>query len=341
MATRINRVVIISGERRWIHANTEQEYANKLEELFRTTSTKIQKHNFRDYAWNWFELYSKPNIDQTTSITYQRQLEAHLFPVFGDRNIEDISTDDLQKFFNQMSGIKATKEKTKIVLNMVLEAALEDGLIQRNPLKSKRLKITGASSTPTKEYTVVQMRFLVKGLPAIVKPVDQRYLALQALHPLRLEEVLGLKWEDIDLDNMLIHIQRAVTHPDRNQPIIKETKTETSCRSIGLSVIAAEYLSVPANRDDFVIGGEKPLSYQQVKRMCERIQKDIGFEEKITPIRFRTTVLTDIYDQTKDVKATQLAAGHTNASTTMKHYIKGRSGDSKTVEAIDRIYGSI
>ena len=339
MATKINRVVSINGERRWIHANSEQEYANKLEELFR--STKTEKHNFKEYALNWFELYSKPNIDQTTSITYKRQLDTHLFPVFGDRAIEDITTDDLQRFFNQMPGIKATKEKTRMVLNMVLESALEDGIISRNPLKSKRLKITGASSTPTKEYTVAQMQFLVKKLPEIIKPMDQRYLALQALHPLRLEEVLGLMWEDIDLENMVIHVRRAVTHPNRNQPIIKDTKTESSYRSIGLSAIAAEYLAGSEIQNGFVIGGEKPLSYQQVKRMCERIQKDTGFEERITPIRFRTTVLTDIYDQTRDVKITQMAAGHTNASTTMKHYIKGRSGESKSVRAIDSIYGSV
>ena len=33
--------------------------------------------------------------------------------------------------------------------------------------------------------------------------------------------------------------------------------------------------------------------------MCERIAKDMRFDGKITPARFRTTVLTDIYDKTK------------------------------------------
>ena len=36
--------------------------------------------------------------------------------------------------------------------------------------------------------------------------------------------------------------------------------------------------------------------------MCNRIKRDTGFSENITPIRFRTTVLTDLYDQTKDIK---------------------------------------
>ena len=42
--------------------------------------------------------------------------------------------------------------------------------------------------------------------------------------------------------------------------------------------------------------------------MWPRIQRDTGFEESVTPRRFRTTVLTDLYDQTKDVKQAQAAA---------------------------------
>ena len=40
----------------------------------------------------------------------------------------------------------------------------------------------------------------------------------------------------------------------------------------------------------FVLGGDSPLTYTQVRRMCERIQRDTGFEETISPRRFRTTV---------------------------------------------------
>ena len=336
---KINRTVIINGEKRWIHAETEQQYADKLAKIFGTQNGCSTKHNFREYARNWFNLYSKPNIETATATTYERQLTLHLFPAFGEMAIEDISVDDLQLFFNGMSGAKATKQKARLVLNMIMEAALEDGLIQRNPLKSKRLKITGAASVYTKEYTVDQMRFLVRNLDNVKKPVDQMYLAIQALHTLRLEEVLGLKWEDIDTDNMLIHVCRAVTHPKRNQPEIKATKTESSVRTIGLSKIAAIYL-IRGKDTDFVFGGENPYSYQQVKRMCERIQRDTNFDERITPIRFRTTVLTDIYDRTKDVKAAQEAAGHTTAAMTLKHYVKGRACSTLTASAIDHVYSA-
>ena len=342
MPAKITRSVIINGSRKWIRANSEQEYAEKLLKLSASGMEKIQepnRHIFGEYAENWFEVYSLPNIETATAATYRRQLKLYLIPAFGEKAVEDISTDDIQSLFNSMTGTKATKDKVRMVLNMILEAAVEDGLLPRNPLKSRRLKITGEASKVTKEYTVEQMRFLIRNLENVKNAADRAYLAIQALHPLRLEEVLGLKWEDVDLDAMTLHIRRAVTHPTRNQPEIKRTKTEASVRTLGLSAIAARYLE-PGNPDDFVFGGETPYTYQKVRRMCERIKRDTGFDDNITPIRFRTTVLTDIYDRTKDVKTAQAAAGHASPTMTMRRYAKGRDGARRSGEIIDQVYGS-
>ena len=147
----------------------------------------------------------------------------------------------------------------------------------------------------------------------------------------------SIKWEDIDLDKMTIDIHRAVTHPDRNQPEIKAPKTKASNRIIGLSAKAAQFLT-PGEPTGFVFGGDKPLSYTQVRRMCSRIQKDIGFDDKITPIRFRTTVLTDIYANTKDAKLARDAAGHTTEAMTLRRYIKGRESVTQAACVIDAAY---
>lgn len=336
MAYKIRRSIIIEGKTKWITANSEQEYAEKLGKLFES-STPRETHNFGQYALGWYELYSKPNIAKVTQETYKRQLDLYLIPAFGNMALEDITTDDVQRLFNGMTGAKATKDKTRMVLNMILDTAVDDNYIAKNPVKSKKVKITGKPAEFTKCYTVEQMKYIISNLDRVQNPTDRAYLAMQALHPMRLEEVLGLKWEDIDTEAMTIHIQRAVTHPKRNQPEIKPPKTEASNRRIGLSSLAKEYL-VPGEPSDYVFGGAKPLSYTQVRRMCARIEKDISFGEKITPIRFRTTVLTDIYDSTKDVKLAQAAAGHTTAAMTLKHYIKGRESVAQTANVIDAAY---
>lgn len=336
---KITRTVTINGAKYWIRANTEQEYADKLLKLVGTQGTDQErgKHLFADYATTWFETYSKPNIETVTATTYKRQLTLHLLPAFSGLTVEDITTDDVQRLFNGMTGSKATKDKAKMVLNQILDAAVEDGLIAKSPLKSKRIKITGKASQATVPYSVEQMRFLVQHIGDIKDPLDRAYLAIQALHPLRLEEVLGLQGADIDQENMAIHICRAVTHPTRNQPEIKDTKTQSSARTIGLSALAVPHLPQVAE-GEFVFGGSKPLSYTQVRKMCDRIKRDTGFTENITPIRFRTTVLTDLYDQTKDIKLAQAAAGHTTSAMTLRYYVKGRETISKAAAVVDRAY---
>lgn len=334
---KINRSVKINGQKTWVHANSEQEYAEKLAKLFSGEKEKPH-HNFKEYALNWFEVYCIPTVEAATAACYESMLRIHILPAFEKKDLEEITPDDIQILLNSMTGAKSTKHKVKIILGMIFGMALEDDLILKNPTQSKRIKVTGKDCVTTKVYTVEQMRYIVQHVKDVQKETDRRFLALQALHPMRLEEVLGLKWEDIDLEKRQIHIRRAVTHPDRNSPIIKSTKTDLSTRTIALSNIAASYLT-PGKPSEFVIGGEEPISYHRVTCMCNRIRKDIEFEEKITPKRFRTTVLTDIYDRTKDIKATQAAAGHATAEMTLEHYIKGRSGCTTAATAVDSVYG--
>ena len=104
-------------------------------------------------------------------------------------------------------------EKACVPLDTV--AHLSNLGIGQGPLAAehKFSQITGKASQPTAPYTVEQMRFLVQHIGDIQDPMDRAYLAIQALHPLRLEEVLGLQGADIDPENGAIHICRAVTHP--------------------------------------------------------------------------------------------------------------------------------
>ena len=338
---KITRTVTINGVKHWIRASTEQEYADKLLKLVspQSAAPEPSKLLFGDYALTWFETYSKPNLETVTATTYKRQLTCHLLPAFDGQAVEDITTDDVQRLFNGMTGAKATKDKARMVLNQILDAAVEDGLITKSPLRSKRIKITGKASQPTAPYTVEQMRFLVQHISDIQDPMDRAYLAIQALHPLRLEEVLGLQAADIDPENGAIHICRAVTHPTRNQPEVKDTKTQSSARTIGLSALAVPHLP-QVKEGEFVFGGKRPLSYTQVRKMCDRIKRDTGFTENITPIRFRTTVLTDLYDQTKDIKLAQAAAGHTTSAMTLRYYVKGRETISKAAAVVDRAYSA-
>jgi len=67
----------------------------------------------------------------------------------------------------------------------------------------------------------------------------------------------------------------------------------------------------------------------------------MGFGDKITPKRFRTTVLTDIYEQNGNLKELQEAAGWTTVAMGMKYYIKGRGTPDRAAKAVANAYGLV
>lgn len=264
---KIRREVVLHGVKVWVTADTEQEYVDKLLRLAGGTTSTTEKHAFRAYAEEWFNVFATPNIANVTAITYARQLNNHIYPVLGEKAIEDISPADIQKVFNNMpnSAKQETKNKVKIVLNQIFEKAIDDGLIIKNPLRSPSIKIKGTAASVTEPYSIEQMRYLTMHLDDIKRPMDRAWLALSLSLPLRPEEVLGLKWEDVDVERCVLRIRNTVTHPTRNEPEFKPyTKTAASVRDLTFPETILAYLPDPGHPDEFIIGGARPLSYTQL-----------------------------------------------------------------------------
>ena len=337
----IRRKYTIHGESVWIQGKTEQEVLEKGFALMSAAHSEAdaKKHNFAEYALDWFENFSLPNIAEVTAIVYKRQLDAYILPALGKLNVEDITLSDVQPIFNRKGKKKVTLMKTKNVLNQIFRKAIDDDFMRKNPLNSLSFRLTGEASEGTEPYSVEEMRLMFGSIDKLTLPNDIAYLSIVTMQPLRTEEALGLQWRDIDRNAMMLHIERAVTHPKRNMPIVKETKTKEK-RNVALTQATLACLdSIPHGKPtDFVIGGESPCSYTQLRRMCERIERLIEYPGKITPRRFRATVLTDICEETGDIKLTQAAAGHKTTDMTLQHYVKGRKNISVAAEVIENLY---
>lgn len=344
MSNTIRRHVRINGTTVWITAKTEQEYMEKVVRLSGGNVMPVSKpkHPFGEYALTWLNVFSRPNVERVTSVSYEHQLKNYILPVLGEMNLEDITPADVQKIFNNMGKRmkQESKNKVKIVLNQIFKMAMNDDIIAKNPLEAPSIRIKGEKSTPTVPYSVNEMRYMAEHLIDIQSGMDRAWLAISISLPLRPEEVLGLTWADVDEVNGVFHIRNTVTHPARNEPEFKTyTKTAASIRDLAISGELLSCLPARGKPNEFVIGGKTPLTYMQVRRMRERIQRDIQFDGSITPRRFRTTVATDISAQTHDLKLVQKMLGHSSPQMTLKHYDKGRSTTVDATDAIAACYG--
>ena len=280
----------------------------------------------------------KPHLASTTYNCYRLQMNSHIIPAFQQRDLRSIDTIDIQCFFNERRYLKKeSQRKLKGILNMIFNAAVDDMIIERNPIQSPRLKLTNQQKNVREPLSVTDMQRICSEIPSLERVSDQRFLAIQISMALRPCEVLGLQWQDIDLENNLLHVRRNVVHPDRFKPEVKETKTDGSYRVIPISSIARPYLETDQG-EGFIFGGKEPLRYQAFRDIWSRIRSKIDLCGA-TGYTFRHTVLTDLYDATKDVKTTQRYAGHTNPDMTMRRYVHGRQECSQELaRTLDQMY---
>ena len=301
------------------------------------STISVSKHLFSECAEKYMELYRAGGVGPTTYSSYMQQMKKHVLPSFGARYIEDITWADIQQFYNTKTALnKESKRKLRTVLNIVFIGAMKDSYIQRNP--TELVTITGKPSTPRAILTVEQMADIISHIGNVKDESDRRYLALAVAHAMIPEEILGLRWEDINLDAKQISIRRAVVHPERNQPVIKQPKEDARIRTISIVPGMEQHIITSTPTEGFIFGVSEPLSFQAFKRMWERIGKQINLYGATT-YNFRHTVLTDAYDATGDVKAVQAQAGHATPTMTMGRYVHGRTHTDQVAKSIATLYG--
>lgn len=147
---------------------------------------------------------------------------------------------------------KKTKQNIKAMLHRLIECAMRWGFlpVDRNPVGLVEIKVRGIQ--PKKRLkvplTIKQINDLVNDdkLPDHVRLMIYLCLGLG----LRISEVLGLKWSDIDLVNRVITIERSCVGSH-----IDATKSDTSRDSLPFSLVIGHQLNSFKNSNHQVING--------------------------------------------------------------------------------------
>lgn len=272
------------------------------------------------YSERWLE--RKRKLKPTTKENYRKYLR-YIIDALGDKEVKDISVDDVQKLLDIHSDLShKTLKDMKGILHQIFRYALSDGLIAKNPCDSVDLEIPSDKVTSREALRIDQFRDILSKLSEL-DPMDRRYLALIMFTGMRRGEALGLKWNDINPVSMEIHICRGVTHPQQNQPVISSPKTKAGIRTIPLDselrmLLTENNLSIFSN-DEFIIGGEKPLTLSAFRAMMKRINSKIDLHGATAHV-LRHSYLTYAVGETTDFKTVQGISGHADLSTLINRY---------------------
>jgi len=280
--------------------------------------------------------YAPKRCRLKTLRNYRSVFKNHIRPRWADEFIEDVRTAAVQDWLDAYPHSRQVKVHVRRLLHTLFEAAIFWEMLRHNPIALVRQ--SGKRLKKPRALTATEFRLLVAELP---QPWRTMILVV-ACFGLRVSELLGLKWGDVNFKNLTIRVERSTVEGEVN-----ETKTETSEGDLPLDPALAEALlahrarSVYVSDSDFVFAGREggvrwkdSILEDHIKPAAERA--GIG---KVGWHTFRHTYSTLLGSLATDIKVQQELLRHSNIQTTMNVYTqavtpKKREAASRVVHAL-------
>jgi integrase len=149
-----------------------------------------------DFVEQVYQPVVLPTMAKSTRDRSMSVFENYLRPAFGDMPLRDITHLGVQKYVSGMAAWKLgqeSKDKVRDVLSSILGAAVEYGLLVKNPAEGVRLPVPKTGRRPRPYITQQQFHLL---LEMVAEPYASM-LFVAAYTGLRVSELIGLKWGDV------------------------------------------------------------------------------------------------------------------------------------------------
>ena len=216
--------------------------------------TEISVADYLDY---WFEQYVKVNLKYNTQENYRRLIDGHLKPRFGTYKLKALSASVLQEYANELKGNGFSKSHVVGILSTfsgALDYAIEPlQYIKENPMRFVR--IPAIEKEPRRriildleDWQTIINRF----------PFGSRFhipLMIGFYTGLRIGEVFGLTWDDIDLEKNELKVsaqavKRRVAGEKKQAWYFGTPKTKSSVRSVKFGHTLSEALRMEKERQE-------------------------------------------------------------------------------------------
>lgn len=347
--------------RKQFTGKTQQDVKNKLQEYKKQMLMGVlneDKLTVSDWFYSWLFDYRKQDLKPKSFQRYHGIYKNYIENTdFGNIKLNDLRTTHLQRHYKKLldNGVTPTTiRQINTNLKTCLNEAERQGYIQKNWCKL----VTLPKKEDNKEVKVLTKQEQEKFLKAI-KGHELELLYIVALGTgLRIGEILGLKWSDIDFKNNELHVnrslQKAAIYEDDKivRYEVQETtpKTKNSLRTIPVPQNIIKKLRTHKNEQNELIlllqeeydnknhvfcnKLGKPIEDKRPGRNLKTILTSIDIE----PIKFhalRHTYATRLFEAGIPPKTVQHLMGHSDIDTTMNIYTHVMK--EKKLEAIDKI----
>ena len=310
---------------------------------------------FSEFTKIWKRDYGSKELAPSTYKRYCRMLETRLLPYFGHFYINKIKPTDIMKFYDLLEkdtqlvrkkGNHGSKNKNPLsgktilehhrLLRAMLHKAVYWQLIVSNP--AERVQSPKARKPKRRSYDDEQTKILLENLEQL-SIEDTKYkvaIILTVFTGVRLGELMGLEWQDVDFKNEIISINRSSQYIADMGVFTKVPKTESSIREIAIPEFIISLLEeyklwyeeqksiygeLWTNSDRlFVQADGKPMHPSTISKWFVKYVGQIG----LPVINFhglRHTNASLLVAQNVDIAVISARLGHAQISTTLDFYV--------------------
>lgn len=305
--------------------NEAMNYGLQAQQNISEDKSKPKKHKI-DEAWQIWLKTNQKHLAKNTIDTKRRIYNVRIKPVFT-KSMDSYTTNDIEKLINNMDLLKSTKLMIRSILKILFQIAVKEKWIPMNPVLEVRIQ--GAMPKKQKKDTISSEEFntileAVRNKKNISYARKQEYLLFLYIgyySGLRLGEILGLKWEDINFEENTIRIARQKLS---DETITETLKTRASYSSIPIALPLKEILTrYKKDQEGFIF----TLNYLTVVKFFDNLSKKIGIYFHCHMLRH--TFITNLIRAGVDPKTASLLARHSDTSTTLEIYTNMKEDDLK------------
>jgi integrase len=184
---------------------------------------------FREFATTW--IAERQGLAETSRERYQAAFRLQLEPTLGDLALRDITEAVVRRWYKDLlDGGTGRPSVTKAyrVLRAILNTAVDDDLIRRNPCR-----IRGGGIDKPEERPVLDVP-QVMHLAEVIEPRYRALILLATFTGLRFGELAALTRTDLDLRAGLVHVRRGQVELSNGTLLIRPPKSEAGKRTVNI-----------------------------------------------------------------------------------------------------------